>query len=470
MLGRLYLSLGESQIAASLLEQGLRGVSPSGREEALALVADLDDYASALGSLERGKESLAIAQRAAGLRNRFAAGDPAQQLYIHDQLGFAYYRSGDNKKAEQEWVQVLALADGIKDPPRDVVINASQTLSTMLSFDGEYRRALEIVDKGIAFADRSGVPADSPLRINLLRARGDALLKLGDARGAEAVIRRAIALQQKTSGDRGSHMADLQNALGYALNDLGRYREAVQAIARGEAIGTAAGVAPTEQAISLSNLASVQESAGEYAMALRLGEQAVATLDAAGVAADAPERRMIERNYARSLGLSGQPRQAFARMQALRARALALDGNESAEYAFTTWQLVVIARQLHDPARGLPLLEEARKRWAGLVPAEHPVFTHALRAEASFARDSGDLAHAEATTHDAIRRLEASAALPVDLAIARAELAAIRDVRGDKAQARALLRQALPVLREAVLAHETNRTAAESLAKQLGMR
>jgi len=469
MLGRLYTSLGEPKIAAPLLEQGLRGVAPSGREEALALAGDLDEYSSALGLLERGKESLAAAQRAAALRNRFAPGDPVQQLHIHDQLGFAQYRNGNEKQAEQEWLQVLALARTLKNPPRDVVINSSQTLSSMLSFNGDYKRALEIVDQGIAFADRSGVPADSPLRINLLRSRAEALLKLGDAQGAEPVIRRAIALQEKTTSASGNHMAVLQNALGMALNDLGRYREALAAIAAGEAMGNNATADTIERAISLSNRASVYESAGDYPMAVRLGQQALAKLDSAGIAADSQQHRMMERNYVRSLGLSGQRQAALARMQALRERARKLDGEDSAEYALTTWQLVVMSRHMHDPARGLPLLAEARLRWAKLVPEAHPVFLHALRAEAAFARDSGDFAHAETAEREAIRRLEAGGALPVDMACARAELAAILSDRGDKAAARALLEQALPVLRETLLPQETSRADAEALAQQLGL-
>ena len=470
MLGRLYGSLGEPKIAADLLEQGLRSVTASGREEALALASDLDEYSSALGLLERGKESLASAQRAAMLRNRFAPDDPAQQLYIHDQLGIAYYRSGDNKRAEQEWLQVLASARSMKAPPRDVVINASQTLAGMLAFDGEYKRSLEIANQGIAFADRSGVAAESPLRINLLRARGEALLKLGDAKAAEPVIRRAIALQEKTTSATGNHMAVLQNALGIALNDLGRFREAMQAISAGEAIGNAATADTTERAISLSNRASLHESAGDYSMAVDLSQQALAKLDAAGLAADDATRRMMERNHARSLGLAGKRSEAFTRMQDLRERARKLDGEDSAEYAFTTWQLVVMARHMHDPTRGLPLLAEARKHWAALVPDAHPVFIHALRSEASFARDLGQLAQAEATQRVAIGRLEAAGALPIDLACARTELAAIRFDRGDPAEARALLEQALPLLRDALLPQETSRAAAEALAKQLDMR
>ncbi len=58
----------------------------------------------------------------------------------------------------------------------------------------------------------------------------------------------------------------------------------------------------------------------------------------------------------------------------------------------------------------------------------------------------------------------------MDLAIARTELAAVRFDRGDKAEARALLGLALPVLRDALLPQEHSRAAGEALARQLGLR
>lgn len=59
--------------------------------------------------------------------------------------------------------------------------------------------------------------------------------------------------------------------------------------------------------------------------------------------------------------------------------------------------------------------------------------------------------------------------MPVNLATARAELGAIRFERGDRAGARALLEQAMPILRDAVLPQERSRKPAEALARTLGL-
>ncbi|MCB1577684.1 MAG: hypothetical protein KDI81_10200, partial [Xanthomonadales bacterium] len=59
--------------------------------------------------------------------------------------------------------------------------------------------------------------------------------------------------------------------------------------------------------------------------------------------------------------------------------------------------------------------------------------------------------------------------LPVDLAIARSELAELRLRQGRKAEARSLLRQSLDVLEKTVLPGEIYRSKAQRLAASLGM-
>jgi len=468
LLGRMYLGLGEPRLSVELLEQGLRGAPAAYPAEGLALADDLDAYASALGALERGPQSMAAARRAAALRTRLAPGDPVQAIRAHDQLADAHYHLGENAQAIGEWQQVLALAGTTPSPPVDVVSNSYQMLSGVLQAQGESKAALRYADQGLAFVEAQRLPADSPLRVNLLRGRAEALAGLGDPAAAEAAILRAIAIQQRTVGAGGTRMSMLQNARGLLLNDQGRYREAAQVMERSGAMHLAASGSAGEAALSLANLASVLENAGDYSRAITLATQAIGKLDEAGVDRDAAARRAIERVQARTLGLAGRAAEADARLQALRARAARLDGVDSAEYAMLTWQRVVMARRMHDPARGLPLLADARTRWGALVPASHPVLIHALRAEAAFARDRGELAHAERAAREALQRLVQAKVLPVDLAIARSELAAIRAQRADLAEARALLALALPVLRDAMLPGEIHRADAEQLARKLG--
>lgn len=466
LLGQLYLLRGEPAIASTLLTQGLAGVVPEGRDEALAMADAWDAQSSALANLEQGKASMAAARKAADLRRRHAPGDVVQQMHIHDQLGVAHYRLGEAKQAIREWEQVLALSAKVPTPPVDVVSNAWQMLSGVHQFLGNSEEALRYAEAGLAFADRQNLPATDYRRINLLRGKGEALGGLGRLEASEQVLRDAVALQQRVVGG-GHRLSLLLNAHATALNGLGRYVEAQQLLARVAEADMQGNTGPIDQAILLSNRASVHENAGDYPRAVSLLQKALQLLDAAGTSADAPERRMIARILARAMGLGGQPQAAFDRLQVLLARARALDGEDAPEVAMITWQLAVQARLLHDPVRGMPLLEESRKRWAALVPPTHPVFAHALRVEAALLRDQGALARADAAASDALQQLQAAGVLPVDVAIAEAELAELRMARGNVADARRLLQRALPVLRASLLPAQINRAAAEALALRL---
>lgn len=468
LLGHLYQTFGEPQTAEALFAEGLLGVQARQREDALALAADHDGHASVLGALERGAESLQAAQRAQALREHFAPGEPEQRLRSLDQVGFARYSLGEYDAADALWSEALTLAGSMPHPPVDVVTNLHQLLGSMLTFRGDSARALLLAEQGLAFA-ASNLPEDSPHRVNLLRLKGEALLHSGDPTAAEVAVREAIALQDRTVGPRGIRMATLHNALGIVLNELGRYREAIAEIhAAGELRQTASAL-PIDDAINFANLGSVLESAGDYSVALQHFERAM-TLAAQGESdPDHLARRMMERAMARCMGLAGRHAEALERLGDLQRRALRLDGEASFEYAMTTWQLAVLARHMAAPDEGLGYTQLAEQLFGKLLPETHPVFAHMRRARADFALMQGDLALAEQLQREAIVRLETAAVLPVDLAIARAELAVILLAAGRRDAARASLVEALPVLRASLLESEVTRAVAEVNARLLGL-
>ena len=466
LLGHLYASLGEPAIAVELFSQGLAGVEPEGKSQALALAANLDGLSSTLGALERGAESLAAARASEALRQRFAPDDAAQEMHSHDQLAYAHYRNNDFEQAQQHWQRVLDLAATLSDPPLDILTNTLQAWSSVLSLQGDHARALQLAETALAYAD-GDLPPESPERVVMLRAQGSAMTYLGRADEGEAVLRHAIALQERSVGPRGIRMATLYNDLGIALNELGRYREAVEAVKRGQQLVSVASQTFGDDAVALNNLASTYENAGDYPAALRLFERALESMKQGYPDPDNLFVRQMERNYARCLGLAGQHARAAERLAHLRQRALELDGVDAPEYAFVTWQAVVLARRMRDLAHGEPLLAEALALFSALVPQSHPVFAHAHRVRADFAALRGDPETAEREQRTALDMLEAAGVQPVDMAIARAELAAILHARGAPGKARALLDQALPVLRETLLPEEIHRTAAESLARKL---
>ncbi len=413
LLATLYARLGESTIALDLMQRGLADVVPLDRAEALRLADSYDEYGNLLGISDDGAGALAAAVKGGELRSRFA-------------------------------------------------------LAALLAADNQGEAALAVAERGMVRADAE-LPPESPERLTLMRSKASALLACGRAAEAETVLRAAIALQDRRVASGGARMMVLTNDLALTLNELGRYREAAAALDTSDRFMAETGLGGSDLVISLVNRAAILENAGDYAAALALFARATASLDQRGVDVDNALRRQTNRSEARTLGLSGQRAGALARLTELRTRAAHLDGEDSGEYAMLTWQLVVLARYMHQPEVGQPLLVEAERRWHALVPDTHPVFLHARRVHASFALDRGDLASAERDLRTAVDGFEKADASGVNLAIARSELAAVHLRQGRRGDARALLARALPVLRDSLLPTEISRVAAERIAIRAGM-
>ena len=469
LLAHLYGDLGDIRTGLQLMREGVRDAAPADRAEALRLAEDYDEYASQLGIKGDVGEALAAAQRAADWRAQFAPDDRVEQLRSRQSLALVHHRSGDDERAIALLREAMAEAKALPGMPLDLYTNIAQALAALLATAGDADASLAIAEEGLARVDALR-PKESPEHVLLLRAKANAKSAGGDAAESERLLREAIALQQRVVDPGGSRMMELTNDLAIAVNDLGRYREAADLLRESDRHMTGAGIdGAADRAISEGNLAAVLENAGDYAVALVHYDNAFALLDGAGIGADHQVRRRIEREQARTLGLAGEHARALERLTDLRGRAARIDGEDSGEYAMLTWQLVVLARNMHRPDAGLPLLDEAERRWHGLAPAEHPIFLHMRRARAAFALDRGDLAGAERELRAAVNGFETAGAQPIDLSIARSELAAVRLRAGDRAEARTLLVAALPALRAAMLPQEISRAAAERTAGLLGL-
>jgi eukaryotic-like serine/threonine-protein kinase len=468
LLAHLYGELGEVAIALDLMREGLAGAEPADRVDALRLADDHDTLSQLLGASGDGAGALAAARLAGALRAHHAPGDAVERVRSLQALGLGHHRNGEDRKAIVLLREALAAADATPSVPLALHADLAQSLSALLATDGEGEAALAVATRALARVDAER-PAGSPERIMLLRAQANAYGASGDPATAERLLREAITLQDRIVASGGSRMMELTNDLALVLNDLGRYREAVEVLRQSDRYMVDAGLeGAADRAVSHGNYGGFLENAGDYPAALEQYRIATRILDQAGVDAEHQSRRRIERSQARTLGLSGAHAEAQARLVDLRRRAAAAEGEDSGEYAMLTWQLTVLARQMHDPATGLPLLEEAGRRWSALAPADHPIFLHMRRARAAFELDRGALEAAESELRAVVAGFEASAENAVDLAIARSELAAVLLRRNQADAARHLLGIALPVLRETLLPAEISRVAAERSAAALG--
>ncbi|HET9049127.1 MAG TPA: serine/threonine-protein kinase [Chiayiivirga sp.] len=468
LLGKLYYALGDPASAVSLLDLGLEGIEPAGRAEALALAEDLDSLSSALAVVERDDDALHRAQQAQDLREKFAPDDALQAMLSRQQMAYVHYRSGDAARAQTEWDALLADAERAPVPPEDLILNVYQSAAAVAHAQGEVSRALALADRGMAFAKEHGFNVERPSSINLLQTRAELLVETGKVDEAVGILRSLVALQERTVGLTGPRASNVLNALGIALNTQGQYREAAELFARGlDADGDAK---PTDQerAIGLSNLASVEESAGDYVSALRHFDAAIALIDALP---DTPDymRINLQRNRARTLGLSGRHEEAKKALLGLRRRIAQEGEGNAANLAMADWQLSILAREAGDVVGGLQALDAALEGFKDVLPPEHLIYGYVHQQRAAFALQQHDLKLARSEIDAAIDALSGGKAGTVDVAIARSIRAAVRDAAGQRQAARDELIEVLPLLRQALLPTEVHRVRAERLARELGL-
>ena len=467
LLASLYAQLGEARIARQLMHDGLLGVAPANSSEALRLAEDYSEYSMVLGLLEEGTESLAAARVAAQWREQFAPDDASLRVKSLQMLAMVAHRDGRDEDAIDQLREAyrLGIEKSVGDP--DIRIESAQLLANLLATRGDCDEALKVANEGLALA-KEKLPADAPSNLSLMRAQAWALNSCGQPAAAEPVLRAAIAMQERVVAAGGARMMSLTNDLALVLNDLGRYQEAAEMLGRSDKAMNDVGFGKLDEAVSWSNRAGILESAGDYDGTLEAIGKAIHLLDEDHIEADHQVRRRIERSQARTLGLVGQYEKAWQMFADLRVRCARIEGDDSGEYAMLTWQLASLASRMKDPLRGLPLLEESERRWAALVPPTHRIFAHVRRVRAAFAMLGHAYAEADRELGEAVAAFEQGIASPVDLAIARSELAELRWREGRPQEARKLLGLAMPVLRSTLLPAEISRARAEKLASRLG--
>lgn len=466
-LGRLYASLGDNLQAVELLDAGLQGVQPHERDEAIALADDLVAYSDALDGLEKTAPAFAAAEQAAALRRRFAPGDAQQELRTLAHLTLGHVEKHGWGASRQQAERALALAKTLPDPPVEIVLDVYSDLGVIAIFQSDRQRMMAVAREGLAFADAHRVPVDSPLRLMLRRNLVNGLLMDEHYIEAERVAREAIASLQRTGGTGSTGARALVMDLGDALLGQGRYRESLALLKENRDV-MHGNDGPRNIASHLGSMAVVELAFGDYPAALELSTQAMETLVRDQVSADDLIWRSLERVHAMAFAANGENAKADGLLRDLRERARRLDGEDSVEVARTTQRLASVAERMGQTDRGLQLLAEARDHLSRLnAPALASQLTRLLRIEAALERQRGDLPAAIARQREAVHR-SAQAECPPDLAIARAELADYLAEQGRQGEARSLLAQALPVMREALLPQEEGRARAEALARELG--
>ena len=153
-------------------------------------------------------------------------------------------------------------------------------------------------------------------------------------------------------------------------------------------------------------------------------------------------------------------------MQQLLVASRRLDGEQSEEYASLMAEQLMIYVQRGDLERGLPLLAQVRDLFHKRgFPPEHEQFAKLFGVEAAFDRLRGDSLAAEQHQRVALQGLQSNNSA-LDVAICKSLLAGDLMNR-DKAQARRLLAEALPVMEASLMPSERTLIKAKALASKL---
>jgi hypothetical protein len=274
--------------------------------------------------------------------------------------------------------------------------------------------------------------------------------------------RQAIDLLSPAVAGRGSALAGLYNDLGVVALQAGRFRLGSEALERSARLVTD-DASPATHAVALVNLASALETSGEYARAEALFDQAIAL---EGSAATPERRRLVRANRARTVALRGRFDEARRELEAVRRE---LSPEDPSAEVLDTLRLAQVELWAGRTAVARAHLDALSRHIAADESGD--AFRRAVaRARAQAALLDGDSLGALA----AFDRLEVEYGQALgddsyDTDLVRADRARALAAAGRVDEAREVLREVLPRLREATGPNERNLVLATQLAHSLGL-
>lgn len=461
-LGEIYTSIGLPQQSTALLAQAVALLRAPGADP-LALALALHEACRASSKTSQYAQALAACKEALALRETHLAPGDVDVGHTLDALGVVEQSRGDLAGAGRDYRRALAIFTTAGPAYRDEMASTHHNLGWLALHSGdyvqalnEYRRALEA--KRALFGDAH------PRTLNSFSGVARAEQALGNLDAAQRDFERILALRIRVNGADSVPTAQAHNALASAMHDVGDYADAGThyrtALALEEKLEPADSL---DAAITKNNLATLEEDRGDPRRALALFEQSLA-IRAKKFEAPNPALSVAQHNLARcqlALGDTAAARPLLDAALNARRRLPESDADRfDSELLDAQWQLTAghvdaaadALQRLHPPDGAGNY--RRRARYAGEL--------------ASVAAARRDWARAREAQHRVIAELEHAlgAGHPL-LAQAQARAAQYAHVLGEDERARALLRDALPRLREVMVANAADLVEAERLAQTL---
>ena len=444
-----YGALGDRQLALRAAEAALGSLAelPTARpaEHAAAhkaVAANLYE----LGRFEEGATHYRDAQD-------WLARDPettaAERADLWAAIGYAHQLDGEPAASAKALQQALAELDASGEDSADnrVYVRAG------LLFAAIQLEQWDEAEAQSAAADReaAALPADHPSRLNLLRSQATLLQTRGDPERAVAKLREALRIAETTKSTGNSSSAGIHNDLGVALNDLGRYKEALVHLEASLRLNAAMqGEDSVGVAHLKANLGALYENLGDYARAEMLAREALASFARHDYRNDMVTQTTI--NLSRALSFAGEHDESVRLLQEVVDAIAAREAPESLNLAVNRFRLAGNLRRAGRLEAAQAQLDAAAPMLLQVLGAEHPVQMQVKRQQAMLRAARGDHAEALADFEAALdlgARLQGIAAS--DVAEVRVEYAESLLQLGRKDEARAQVDQAETLLREALL-------------------
>jgi tetratricopeptide (TPR) repeat protein/CHAT domain-containing protein len=272
-------------LAASLSDAGEIAEAKNLTEKALAArekIESVDQSATARalsnagvrygdwGDLDRALE---LHRRALALREKLLGPDhPDTLLSIHN-IGVIMSRLGKPSEALPLFQQALTGREKILGADHADTAQSTRALASVYRDLAQFDRAEQLYEKALRIYEKTS-GKEHPDTAETLNQLGMLCVSTGETRRALEFHERALAIYEKTSGKDHPNVAACLNNRGLDHQELGDFAAAEKDYKLALAILESKGVAPSDRALALGNLASLEYDMGRFEESLKLHRQA----------------------------------------------------------------------------------------------------------------------------------------------------------------------------------------------------
>lgn len=399
--GRVYVSLGQFELAEQHLRQALEVRRRSLGEVHVDVATSLNHLAEALYGRGDYAAATAMARQGLTLRRKLLGNEHVAVAESLNNLAAALAGQGDATAAEALFREALAINRRLLGSEhRDVALNLNN-LAWLLQMQGDFAGAEALFREALALNRKLLGDKDRTVALNLNNL-ALALQQQGNHTEAEPLLHEALAIYRRLLGDEHPSVTLTMNSLALLLQDMGAYDEAESLYRDALAMNRKLlGNDHPQVALTLNDIGSLLYARGEDAAAEPLLREALA-LRRRQYGPEHPDVAVSLNN----LGLLLNEKQDYAAAEPLLREALALNrkllGDWHPEVATNLSNLASMLQDQGDYTAAEPLFREGLALRRSLLGDDHPDVAASLHDLAALMYAMGDCGGAEPLYREAL--------------------------------------------------------------------